>query len=540
MADESGRFVMVFNGEIYNAPELRAHCERRGHRFRSSMDGEVILHLWEMEGEAALRRLNGIFAVAVLDTVTGELVLARDPLGVKPLFVAEGGGTLWFASEIAALDHMGAPVGGPDLRGLAQFLTFMWIPDPRSPLLGVRSVRPGHGLRWRGGVTTDFRHADPLVARPEEHEVAPPPAAALARFERAVGRQLQADVPVAVMASGGIDSSLVWWAARDAAAHAFCISWDGDSGDENLHEDAAAVRLLESELTTPVTYLEGETLDDDTRPAPSGDLFADPAYELTRMIARRARDEGFKVLLSGQGGDEVLGGYRRHAVTPLLALGHGRRLRAAAARRVAGSLGGSIGGEYLARLGRAFGEGDPFRAYMQLCTYSTAADRARVLGCTEAEVGDDVVWEQHRAVWDSLPEGISLLRRAMALDVAVYLPGLGLAYADRAGMEFGVEIRVPWLDLDLVRWSLTLPDDVLVRWGRGKVLGRSMARHVLPAALARRPKRGFAAPASRVGRVEADRGEHRFRQGRYVAHATDVLRTWAAGRGLGLSLAEPA
>jgi asparagine synthase (glutamine-hydrolysing) len=164
---------------------------------------------------------------------------------------------------------------------------------------------------------------------------------------------------------------------------------------------------------------------------------------------------------------------------------------------------------------------------MQLCTYSAAVDRARALGCSEAEVRNDVVWQRHREVFDALPAGASFLRKAMALDLSVYLPGLGLAYNDRASMEHGVEVRVPWLDLDLVRWSLTLPDSVLIRGHRAKWLPKELAARVVSPQVARRAKRGFAAPAGRVGAGRTP-GSQGFRQGRYFALATAVLEQHGA------------
>ncbi len=138
-----------FNAEIYNSPALRSECERAGHRFRSSMDGEVILHLWETAGPSVLERLNGIFALAVFDSVTGELFLARDPLGVKPLVSAEADGELWFASELRSPLAMGAPTGGADLVALAQFLSFLRIPDPRTPMRACGALSPE---RWSDGL----------------------------------------------------------------------------------------------------------------------------------------------------------------------------------------------------------------------------------------------------------------------------------------------------------------------------------------------------------------------------------------------------
>jgi asparagine synthase (glutamine-hydrolysing) len=159
---------------------------------------------------------------------------------------------------------------------------------------------------------------------------------------------------------------------------------------------------------------------------------------------------------------------------------------------------------------------------MQLCTYSTAVERAKVLGCSETEVSNEIVWQRHREVFSSLPSGISFLRKVMALDLAVYLPGLGLAYNDRASMEHGVEVRVPWLDLDLVRWSLTLPDSLLIRRHRAKWLPKELAARVISPQVAKRAKRGFAAPASRVAPGQSP-GSLGFRQGRYFALATSIL-----------------
>ena len=521
MSSEDGRYIMLFNGEIYNSRELRIQCQRAGHRFRSSMDGEVILHLWEMEGPSALARLNGIFAVAVLDSAANELFLARDPLGVKPLVYAAGNEEVWFASELRALLAMGAPTGGHDLVALAQFLSFLWIPDPRTPYAGVRSVEPGTVVHWTPDGSNTSRYCEPLHPAESPLEISPRHAVEelRARFADAVRRQLQSDVPIALMASGGVDSSLIWWAAGEAIERAYTIEWCGTTGGERLSEDTATVRALSDLLRTPVTYVAGEDASDSLPRA--GDFFADPAHDLARSISRRASGDGFKVLLSGQGGDELFAGYSRHRVAPFL-----RRIRSRglsmAAEVALSRYGKGLRAEYLTRMARAASEPDFFASYMQICTYSTAADRARILGCSEAEVSNDAVWERHRAVFDALPVGVSFLRKVVALDLAVYLPGLGLAYNDRASMEYGVEVRVPWLDLELVRWSLTLPDSVLIRRQCAKWLPKELAACVVSPQVAGRAKRGFAAPAHRVA-PERTPGSQGFRQGRYFALATSIL-----------------
>lgn len=526
--NEDRTLSMVFNGEIYNSPELRRYCEAKGHVLKSRSDGEVILHLWEDEGRAALRRLNGIFAIAIQDRRDGSIVLARDPIGVKPLYWSAQSESLWFASELTALKAAGAPMGPPDVTALAQFLTFLWIPDPRTPHTGAHSLPPGHTLTWRQGRHRLQSYANVVLESADEEDLALAVAQRefRGRFEEAAGRQMLSDVPVAVMASGGIDSSLLWWAAKDELTAAYTIDWTGETGSEGLHEDTDAVRLLESTLGTSVTYLRGTTVDVTARPA-SGDLFADPAVELCRQIAAVAHDDGYKVLLSGQGGDELLGGYRRHLLGPLAARIPVPRSAERVADRLERRTSGAVRLEYAARALRAAAQRDPLSSYMTLCSYSGASERAAVLDVSLREVADDVVWSAHCEQYERMPNHWSLLRRFRGLDLVVYMPGLGLAYADRSGMAQSVEVRVPWLDLDLVRWALRLPDSALIRGRQGKVLSRNLSRRVLPTHIATRSKRGFAAPArllhAKASEPSVGRG---FRQGRYFETATAILRDW--------------
>ena len=182
----------------------------------------------------------------------------------------------------------------------------------------------------------------------------------------------------------------------------------------------------------------------------------------------------------------------------------------------------SVSVEYVSRLALSASKGDALSASMVLCSYSDAADRAAALGVSSTEVTNDVVWEAHRSMFEQTPSDWSLLRRFRALDLAVYIPGLGLAYADRSDMQHSVEVRVPWLDLELVRWALQLPDEALIQERKGKHLSRTLAAQVLPGLIASRPKRGFAAPARLLpqGAPGSSRG---FRQARYLSSAQAMV-----------------
>lgn len=529
---ESDRYALIFNGEIYNYLELRSYCEAHGHVFRSRMDGEVIVHLFEMDGIASFNRLNGVFAVALLDTYNGTLVLARDPLGVKPLFYSLNDSTgITFASEISTLAQSGAKLGKFDVTALAQFLTFLWVPSPRTPFTGASSLGPGKVLIHEPHGTSIEHYADPLYNVGQLTHLSADEAIGQCseRFAAAAQRQLLSDVPIGLMASGGIDSGLLWWATHQSLERAFTVAWEANSGEEGLHDDAANARILQRRFGTPLEEVRLEATDFALLP-PAGDLIADPAYLLSSAIAKRSRAAGIKVLLSGQGGDEVFGGYRRHLVARYLE----RVTIGRAGLRTADALGrlgrSGIRTEYSARILRAFAERDPFDGYMQLCSYSTSRERARVLGTYEYEVADNVVWASHREAYDGLPPDMGFSRRARMLDLSVYMPGLGLAYVDRASMEHGVETRVPWLDLELVRWATSLPTGLLVRGKQGKWITRQVTSQELGAVYANAPKRGFGVPSAHLPLSEYAGGRG-FRQGRYFALATHVLERYRGGLG---------
>ena len=260
--NEDGRLALVFNGEIYNHLDLRRRLSGLGHQFRSKMDGEVILHIYEQFGVDGFRMLNGIYAFALLDKETGDAVLVRDPVGVKPLFyTVRADRSLVFASEPSAVVSLAGLPGDVDTQEIARFLTFLWIPAPGSPFAGVCSLRPGHSLRRSGAtwIEAPFEVVRPtaadLVDRPDDAAVDQ----LRDEIRAAVSRQLMADVPVGAMASGGIDSSIIWAAGREGLARCFTIEWSADAAyAEKLDEDTSAVRRLESLLGTPVTYIPGK------------------------------------------------------------------------------------------------------------------------------------------------------------------------------------------------------------------------------------------------------------------------------------------
>lgn len=518
MHSANGRWTVVFNGEIYNFRELRHELEAEGHVFRGHSDTEVLVEACARDGIAAvLPRLNGIFALAAWDRRERVLHLARDPLGVKPLYWARAGEVWLFASQPKALRahpaFAAAGLGGIDPAALAAYLRLGCVPAPLSIHQGVRMLEPGTRLTLRAGAAsgdpegTVFWSLDAVARAGRADPLDLPDEAAADALEAlltdAVGRQMVADVPLGAFLSGGIDSSTVVALMQAQSARpvrSFTIGFREAGFDEADHARAVAAHLGTDH--TELVVEPGHALDLVPRLAEWYDEpFADSSQIPTLLVSALTRRH-VTVALSGDGGDELFGGYNRHLWAPRL----DRRLaplppevrRAAAAAlravppagwdRLAALVPAAVRprqtGDKLHKLAGVLEARDPAALYRRLTErWSGAGVPVRGGGTAPP------VWGRR-----PVPDGLGPLERLLYLDSTGYLPDDILAKVDRASMAVGLEARVPLLDPRVVALAWRLPAAQKTRGGTGKwLLRRVLHRHV-PPALVERPKSGFAVP----------------------------------------------
>jgi asparagine synthase (glutamine-hydrolysing) len=492
MASRDGLATVAYNGEIYNFRALRRELEGLGHAFRSECDTEVLLEAYRAWGDAAFGRLNGMFALALFDEARGRLVLVRDRLGIKPLYYRFVDGVLTFGSELQALRAHRWFRAEIDRVALGGFLRHGYVCGPRSIYRDTVRLQPGHLLVWEGGRLRSeryFRLGDPPDA--------PPPR----RFEEvvdaldgllgdAVELRLVADVPLGAFLSGGIDSSTVVALMKERATgpvRTFSIGFREAAYDEAPFARAVAKHLgtehtelyVESGEATAVA-LELPTLYDEP--------FADPSAIPTVLLSRLTR-EHVTVALSGDGGDELFGGYLQYPKLDRLAglLRLPRGLRAA-----------------LAAAGRLL-PGGPLRNGLLHLASRDAAELAysMVSGCEEADLAAACGKEPAAAnpvyleAFRSAPPG-ELVRRAMYADAHVYLPDDILTKVDRASMSVALEARVPILDYRVARFAMALPLATVWHGGQTKAPLRAVLHRRVPPSLVERPKHGFGLPVARL------------------------------------------
>lgn len=509
MHSPDGRYVLVFNGEIYNFRELRRHLEQRGHRFTSTGDTEVILHGVMEQGCSFLARLNGMFALAIWDRQNRELLLARDPLGIKPIYYATPKpGTLLFASEIKALCAYPEMRREADFEVLQQHLAYCHAASDRTALKGVRRLAPGCMLRWRHQTRThqiETFFPLPIHQTAEEHRNS---AAAHLRdlISNAVTRQLVSDVPLGVFLSGGLDSSLIAaLAAKTLGRKLQCYTITYPSGDNRLDhagEDIGYARLMARQLGATLREIELQPSVADLWPKLIWHLdepIADPAAVACYLVCKLARSTGTKVLLSGQGGDELFCGYPRYWVmnrTRWLRAAPGpiRAAIASAAHILPGARTGAWGA-FSRRLRRGLNglRETPERQFLGFCANTEEQQVQNVLSPAfrDALAGKSFADDCLRRMEE---RGLCGLQKFRERDLSVYLPNHNLFYTDKAGMAASVEARVPLLDLEVVAQSLGYPDDWLVDGSKTKVILREAAEGIVPESIIRRPKAGFGAP----------------------------------------------
>jgi asparagine synthase (glutamine-hydrolysing) len=489
IANEDGTLHVVQNGEIYNYRELRHELERAGHRFRTHGDTEVLVHLYEEHGDAFAQLLRGMFAVAIWDGARRRLVLARDRFGIKPLYYGAADGELSFASELRAL-----PRGEIDLDALEAFLAFNSIPAPLTIFRDIRKVPAGHILSWEDGRIRLERFARPApvpadeVREDDEAELVEE---LRSRVRDSVRAHLVSDVPVGVLLSGGVDSSFLAALAADESSEplrTFSIGFEERSFDE-----LAGARLVAERYGTQHREL---VLRPDAAlllPALAeafDEPFADSSALPTFLVSQLAAND-VKVALSGEGGDELFGGYYTYAADLLADRVGGvvRLARPLVERLPSSSRKASF--DYKAKRFVRAAHLPPLERHHGWKEIFSPDARAELTG--RRAVFDPV--SLLRARYDQT-EGADELARLQDVDLGVYLVDDLLVKTDRASMAHSLEARVPYLDTVVTNLALALPTRQKVRGLSKKVLLRKAAEPLLPSEIVQGRKRGFSIPAA--------------------------------------------
>jgi len=483
---------LVFNGEIFNFQELRRELAERGHRFASSGDTETIVHLYEEFGAGLVRRLRGMFAIALWDSRERKLLLARDRLGVKPLYYSVNADGLSFASEIKCLLAGGLLRPRLDLDAARLFLSLGYVPAPLTLFAGVRKLPPATVLEWQAGHTSmPKRYWTPLD---------PPPMASgsweedeeqlLELLRSAVRMRMISDVPLGVMLSGGLDSSLIAGLMAEASrepVETFSIGFVEEASANELEWARKTARRLGShhhELLTSATEHD-ELLDDALWHLE--EPIADLSFIGFLLLSRLARQH-VTVALCGQAADEILGGYRKHLVSrmtdlPFLPMG--------LMGDVARALSHNRGNSGLGRLGRAVSAQDDVERMFAMGAILPREQRGWVMGEALSNGDPLELLRTSHAAQNAPPRTGSSLLRTLVLDLQLALPDLMFLYFDRMSMAASLEVRVPFADHELVNFCMALPDDRRIRGFRGKELLRRISKDLVDDSIISRPKRGF-------------------------------------------------
>jgi asparagine synthase (glutamine-hydrolysing) len=493
MRDAEAGLTLVFNGEIYNFRELRVQLERLGHRFHLDSDTEVLLRAYQQWGELVVHRLRGMFAFAIWDAVRERLFLARDRYGEKPLFIWEGAGSLAFASEIKALLRIPACRGEVDLGAVWDYLAYRYVPGPRTLLAGIRKLMPGTAAIWERGTLREWRYWMPpdRLAAPRIRRDGDVVADFLDQLDESVKLQMVSDVPFGAFLSGGLDSSMIvaLMTRHCPAVKTFSVGFADDSASELPYAAMVAGRFGTHHQEIVVSHR--DVIDALPRLIGFRDApVCEPSDIAIHLMAREAA-RSVKMVLTGEGSDEILGGYPKHVFERLVpryqllprALRHGLiaplvRALPYGFRRVKTAVANLNIEDWRERYVRWFGalsRGE--REQLSVLRLNGAAHGA----VPPFDVADDN----------------SALRRLLYFDQTSWLPDNLLERGDRMTMAASIEARVPFLDHVLAEFVSALPDQYRVRGLKTKWILRTAGKRVLPEAILKRPKVGFRVPVNR-------------------------------------------
>ena len=488
LMNEAGDLQLVLNGEIYNHVELRQQLAARGHSFRTVSDAEVVLHLYEEQGTECLGALNGMFAFALYDSRVGAVWVARDRLGIKPLFYAVTSKCVAFASDVRAL--RAAYPTDVDPAQVLKYLALGYVPGAESIWRGVRKLPPAHHMWIENGRVSVRRYWSVNTLGTWQGSVVDAEKQLEALLTDAIRLQLRSDVPLGVFLSGGLDSSAVVALAAEQLREplqTFTISFTGKGSSDERFARQVSTRYGTAHVEIAMSATDAATAIDELLPMldePIADSAMIPAY----WLSKASRAHGTKVLLNGAGGDEIFGGYSRHWPARFASPGW-------VAERLPAILRNMIAGAWQPfrpdRAARATDVRLSWAASVSGLNLHTArlllrnpADQAALIATIHDEYGGLTNGRQH----------LGFAHARMSLDLETYLPEDVLALTDKATMAASVEGRVPLIDHRVVEFALSLPPGVNFDGGRPKGLLKRMMAKRLPAELLNRAKEGFNAP----------------------------------------------
>ena len=503
MADDTGRIWLTFNGEIYNFMQVRRELEKLGHRFRSESDAEVIIYAYKEWGTECLSRFNGMFAFAIWDARDESLLLARDRLGIKPLYYADTPSGFAFASEIKALLAIPGFERAVDLAALDQFMTFLWTPDPGTVFRGVSKLPPGHYLVYRDGRAEISEYWDLHFEEDDSLSEDEWAERVRAQISESVRAQMIADVPLGAFLSGGLDSSAIValmtrTAEQKITPYTFGFKRD-DLRYDILEDDVKYARIVGERFRTDYheEFLEPSVMD--LLPKLIYHLdepVADPAIMTSYLICRAAR-ERLTVLLSGMGGDEVFAGYPRHLAVRVADAYN--MIPQFVSRPLVAALPGSRPGRFNAlfrntkKLARSAALPERER-YLGFGTYFSEDDKR---GLYSGEMADQArefdAYREHRKYFERVA-GEDFINQMLYVDMKTFLPCLNLAYTDKTSMASSMEVRVPLLDHELIELSAKIPARLKLKGLTRKYIFKRAAESWLPREIIHRKKAGFSAP----------------------------------------------
>lgn len=520
MFSPCGDVVIVFNGEIYNFKELRNELASSGYSFSGDSDTEVLLKLYMHLGEAAIQKLNGIFSFALWDARKGTVLLVRDPMGVKPLYWSQTSEGVVFASELKAMVRFFNHELRLDASAVHRYLGYLWCPGERTAMEGVKKVLPGEALEIRRGTVTrkwTWFHL-PISTRntsKSEGDAQYWIDETRQKLREAVHRQMVADVPVGAFLSGGLDSSAVVALAKEIDPDIKCFSIALEGGqDEGTVDDLPYARRAANYLGLELEIVNVDSSrmarDLENMVFQLDEPLADPAVLNVRYISQLARSDGYKVLLSGAGGDDLFTGYRRHKALLTRPLWDWLPKRVLNCAEI-GFAQLDQRNSYFRKLAKLF-SGASLSGDTAISSYFLWAREKDLLPLYSADMREAIsqvsLTSSLENFLQAYPADLPDLEKMLLLEQRFFLADHNLTYTDKMSMAEGVEARVPFLDLDLVEHAAKIPLHLKFRNGQTKWILKKAMEPYLPKEIIYRPKTGFGAPLRRWMKNELSELKH--------------------------------